>query len=66
VNQEQAQRKKAPNHAETDARHQAVKELGDFTTTLRVLPISGLAIVIGAVCAITWDFMLFLRRWSAR
>src|SRR6201987_558328 len=25
--------------------------LGDFTTTLRVLPISGLAIVIGAVCA---------------
>jgi chloride channel protein, CIC family len=51
VNQEQAQRKKAPNHAETDARHQHVEELGDFTTTLRVLPISGLAIVIGAVCA---------------
>jgi len=25
--------------------------LGDFTTTLRVLPISGLAMVIGAVCA---------------
>ena len=25
--------------------------LGDFTTTLRVLPISGLAILIGAVCA---------------
>jgi chloride channel protein, CIC family len=52
VNQEQAQRKKAPNHAETDARHQHVEELGDFTTTLRVLPISGLAIVIGAVCAV--------------
>jgi len=29
-----------------------VEELGDFTTTLRVLPISGLAIVIGAVCAV--------------
>jgi CIC family chloride channel protein len=52
VNQEQAQRKKAPNHAETEARHQHVEELGDFTTTLRVLPISGLAIVIGAVCAV--------------
>jgi chloride channel protein, CIC family len=26
-------------------------ELGDFTTSLRVIPISGLAIVIGAVCA---------------
>jgi len=26
--------------------------LGDFTTTLRVLPISALAIVIGAVCAV--------------
>jgi H+/Cl- antiporter ClcA len=52
VNQEQAQRKKAANHAETDARHQPVEELGDFTTTLRVLPISGLAIVIGAVCAV--------------
>jgi CIC family chloride channel protein len=52
VNQEQAQRKKTPNHAETDPRHQHVEELGDFTTTLRVLPISGLAIVIGAVCAV--------------
>ena len=52
MNQEQAQLKKAPNHAETDARHQHVEELGDFTTTLRVLPISGLAIVIGAVCAV--------------
>jgi chloride channel protein, CIC family len=52
VNQEQEQRKKAPNHAEMDARHEQVEELGDFTTTLRVLPISGLAIVIGAVCAV--------------
>jgi CBS domain-containing protein len=26
-------------------------ELGDFTTSLRVIPISGLAIVIGAICA---------------
>ena len=28
------------------------KSSGDFTTTLRVLPISGLAIVIGTVCAV--------------
>jgi CIC family chloride channel protein len=32
----------------SSARHE---ELGDFSTTLRVLPISGLAIVIGALCA---------------
>ena len=31
MNQEQAQRKRAPNHAETDARHQHVEELGDAT-----------------------------------
>ena len=30
----------------------SAEELGDFTTTLRVLPISALAIVIGAVCAV--------------
>jgi Voltage gated chloride channel len=27
------------------------EELGDFSTTFRVLPISGLAVVIGAICA---------------
>jgi len=27
------------------------EELGDFSTTFRVLPISGLAVVIGAFCA---------------
>jgi hypothetical protein len=27
------------------------EELGDFSTSLRVLPISGLAVVIGALCA---------------
>ena len=62
MNQEQAQRKRAPNHAETDARHQHVEELGDFTTTLRVLPISGLAIVIGAVCAVLALVLLRLRQ----
>jgi H+/Cl- antiporter ClcA/CBS domain-containing protein len=30
----------------------SAEELGDFTTTLRVVPISALAIVIGAVCAV--------------
>jgi hypothetical protein len=38
-----------------------VEELGDFTTTLRVLPISGLAIVIGAVCAVLALLLLRLK-----
>jgi chloride channel protein, CIC family len=37
---------KQPNH-----RQERSEELGDFTTTLRVLPISALAVVIGALCA---------------
>ena len=44
TDQEIAQ-EKASRHAKS------WETLGDFTTTLRVLPISGLAIVIGAVCA---------------
>jgi CIC family chloride channel protein len=38
-----------PENEETKARHR--EELGDFTTTLRVLPISALAIAIGVLCA---------------
>src|SRR5215469_4024925 len=38
-----------PENSETEGRHQ--EELGDFTTTLRVLPISALAVVIGVLCA---------------
>ena len=38
-----------PENREIEGRHQ--QELGDFTTTLRVLPISALAIVIGVLCA---------------
>jgi hypothetical protein len=37
-----------------------VEVLGDFTTTLRVLAISGLAIVIGAVCAVLASVLLRL------
>ena len=37
-----------------------VEELGDFTTTWRVLPISGLAIVIGVVSAYVALFLLRL------
>ena len=37
-----------PEYGQTEDRHQ--KELGDFTTTLRVLPISALAIGIGVLC----------------
>src|SRR6516162_337438 len=38
-----------PEYGQTEDRHQ--EELGDFTTTLRVLPISALAIGIGVLCA---------------
>lgn len=38
-----------PENRESERRHQ--EELGDFTTTLRVLPISALAIAIGVLCA---------------
>jgi len=38
-----------PESVETEARHQ--EELGDFSTTLRVLPISALAVGIGVLCA---------------
>ena len=47
-------RKKPSESKESSARHSfspSWESLGDFTATLRVLPISGLAIVIGAVCA---------------
>jgi CIC family chloride channel protein len=36
-------------YVETEARHR--EELGDFSTTLRVLPISALAVGIGVLCA---------------
>jgi chloride channel protein, CIC family len=38
-----------PENRKNRSRHQ--EELGDFSTTLRVLPISGLAIGIGVLCA---------------
>ena len=38
-----------PEYGQTEDRHQ--EELGDFSTTLRVLPISTLAIGIGVLCA---------------
>ena len=51
-----------------------LEDLGDFTTTLRVLPISGLAIVIGAVCAVLalvllrliglFTNLFYFERWS--
>jgi len=38
-----------PEYVETEAGHR--EELGDFSTTLRVLPISALAVGIGVLCA---------------
>jgi hypothetical protein len=52
VNKKQNAQTNAAGHAEADGRPEHAEELGDFTTTLRVLPISALAIVIGAVCAV--------------
>jgi H+/Cl- antiporter ClcA len=58
--------KLAPNHNE---------ELGDFTTTLRVVPISCLAMLIGALCAFValallrliglFTNLFYFGRWSA-
>lgn len=39
------------HHREQKKTKSRNEELGDFSTTLRVLPISALAIVIGAICA---------------
>jgi chloride channel protein, CIC family len=57
----------------TTARHQ--EELGDFSTTLRVVPISALAVVIGAICAFValallrliglFTNVFYFGRWSA-
>ena len=51
------------------------EELGDFSTTLRVLPISGLAVIIGAICAFValallrliglFTNVFYFGRWSA-
>lgn len=57
-------------NGETDS-----QELGDFTTTLRVLPISALATVIGVLCAFValallrliglFTNLFYFGRWSA-
>src|SRR5215471_1920587 len=39
------------HHQETKRKKGRNEELGDFSTTLRVLPISALAVLIGAMCA---------------
>ncbi len=45
-------KKSAKNSKKARSTNAGPEELGDFTTTLRVIPISALAIVIGAVCAV--------------
>ena len=45
-------KKSAKNSKKVRSTNAGPEELGDFTTTLRVIPISALAIVIGAVCAV--------------
>ena len=58
-----------------DIASQSWATLGDFTTTLRVLPISALAMVIGAVCALValallrligfFTNLFYYGRWSS-
>ena len=62
-----------PDVREVAERHE---ELGDFSTTLRVLPISALAVVIGAICAFValallrliglFTNLFYFGHWSAK
>jgi chloride channel protein, CIC family len=72
VKAKQEPQEQIPKFARTEAR--PPEALGDFTTTLRVLPISALAIVIGAVCAVValallrliglFTNLFYFGRWS--
>jgi chloride channel protein, CIC family len=63
------------NNSADGKRHDRNEELGDFTTTPRVLPISLLAMVIGVVCAFValallrliglFTNLFYFGRWSA-
>src|SRR6266702_4548756 len=48
VDKAQQTASRQPEIRKVSERHE---ELGDFSTTLRVLPISALAVIIGAICA---------------
>src|SRR5438045_2583902 len=51
VQQDSVQHGISSRHNENKRTKGRNEELGDFSTTLRVLPISALAVVIGAICA---------------
>ena len=51
VQQENVQQGISSHHSEKKKTKSRNEELGDFSTTLRVLPISALAVAIGAICA---------------
>src|SRR5438477_10419054 len=51
VQQDSVQQGISSRHNENKRTKGRNEELGDFSTTLRVLPISALAVVIGAICA---------------
>jgi H+/Cl- antiporter ClcA/CBS domain-containing protein len=62
------------NNSKPNRGARTAEELGDFTTTLRVVPISVLAILIGAVCAVValvllrliglFTNLFYFGRWS--
>lgn len=51
VQQDNVQARISSHHHKSKKAKSRNEELGDFSTTLRVLPISALAVVIGAICA---------------
>ena len=67
--------KKAPTKETPGKKHGYNEELGDFTATLRILPISALAMIIGVVCAFValvllrliglFTNLFYFGRWSA-
>src|SRR5690349_2118544 len=51
VQQDNIQQGSSSHHHKNKRTRSQNEELGDFSTTLRVLPISALAVAIGAICA---------------
>ena len=75
VHQDNVQAGISSHHQENERAKSRNEELGDFSTTLRVLPVSALAVVIGAICAFValallrliglFTNLLYNGRWGA-
>src|SRR5690348_15856807 len=75
VQQDSVQQGISSHHHKNKRTRSRNEELGDFSTTLRVLPISALAVVIGAICAFValallrliglFTNLFYYRRWGS-